>query len=228
MQEEQKNTGKWIASIIAIALIGTGAYLTMGQDPQISIAKKTTINTNTSTTTMDTAQNQKPQESNVKPEAKNREIVVIQTSKGTIKAELYGQDAPKTVANFTALANKKFYDGLKFHRVVPGFVIQGGDPQGTGMGGSDTTIPLEIRCEDGTMTEGKLATCEPALKHLDGALAMARSSDPNSASSQFYITLGAQSFLDKQYAVFGYVVEGLDVVSKIEMGDVMEKVYMQK
>ena len=228
IQEEQKNTGRWIASVIAVVLIGTGVYLMTGQGPQISIVEKTAINTNTSTTTMDTTQDQESQEGNVSSEKNSHEIVVIETSKGTMKVELYRQDAPKTVENFITLTNKKFYDGLKFHRVVPGFVVQGGDPQGTGMGGSDATIPLEIRCADGTMTEGKLATCEPALKHLDGALAMARSSDPNSASSQFYITLGAQSFLDKNYAVFGYVVEGLEVASKIEMGDVMKKVYLQK
>ncbi len=230
MQEEQKNMGKWVASIIGIGLIGVGIYLMMGQNAIAPTVKKeaSTNNTNTSTTTMDTTRNQNSQENNMNSEKKNHEFVIIETSKGTIKVELYPEDAPKTVANFVGLVNKNFYDGLTFHRVVPGFVVQGGDPKGTGMGGSDATIPLEIRCEDGIMTEGKIATCEPALKHLDGALAMARSSDPNSASSQFYITLGAQSFLDKNYAVFGYVVEGKDVASKIEMGDIMNKVYFQK
>lgn len=156
-----------------------------------------------------------------------KNMVIIETNKGIIKAELKPDDAPKTVKNFTDLVSKKFYDGLKFHRVEPNFVIQGGDPKGDGSGGSGTNIPLEIKCQDGTMTEGNLATCEPLLKHLDGALAMARSADPNSASSQFYITIGAQSFLDGKYAVFGYVTEGLDVVRKISIGDTIKRIYFE-
>ncbi|MBK6798323.1 MAG: peptidylprolyl isomerase [Acidobacteria bacterium] len=107
--------------------------------------------------------------------SKNR-TAVIETGKGTIKFELYEDLAPVTTANFIELAGRNFYDGLNFHRVEPGFVIQGGCPLGNGMGGSDKKIQLEV---------------SPNLKHGDaGAVAMARSSDPNSASSQFYITLG--------------------------------------
>ena len=89
------------------------------------------------------------------PMEKTGNIVVIETDKGIIKAELRADAAPKTVANFTGLAGKKFYDGLVFHRVVPGFVIQGGDPKGDGTGGSGMNVPLEIKCQDGTMNEGK-------------------------------------------------------------------------
>lgn len=136
--------------------------------------------------------------------------VVIQTNKGTIEFGLYEKDAPITTKNFVELVRKKFYDGLTFHRVVPGFVIQGGDPQGTGMGGSDKTIKLEV---------------SPALKHdAAGVVAMARSQDRDSASSQFYITLDAASSLDMNYAVFGRVTKGLDVVKKIGVGDVMKTV----
>lgn len=143
---------------------------------------------------------------------KNR-IAVIETSKGTIKFELYEDLAPITAGNFISLANEKFYDGLNFHRVEPGFVIQGGCPYGTGTGGSKNTIPLEVT---------------PNLKHGDaGAVAMARSSNPNSASSQFYITLGPAAFLDGNYAVFGRVKEGLDVVQAIRKGDVMNRVYIE-
>lgn len=143
------------------------------------------------------------------PETKNR-TATIETGKGTIKFELYEDLAPITAANFIELAGKQFYDGLKFHRVEPGFVIQGGCPYGTGTGGSGKNIPLEV---------------SPNLKHgAAGAVAMARSSDPNSASSQFYITLGAASFLDNNYAVFGRVTEGLDVVQQIRVGDVMNRV----
>ena len=141
--------------------------------------------------------------------SKNR-TAVIETGKGTIKFELYEDLAPITTANFIDLAGRNFYDGLNFHRVEPGFVIQGGCPLGNGMGGSDKKIQLEV---------------SPNLKHGDaGAVAMARSSDPNSASSQFYITLGPAAFLDNNYAVFGRVTEGMDVVNKIRVGDAMSKV----
>lgn len=136
--------------------------------------------------------------------------VTIDTNKGTIKFALYEEDAPITSANFIELAESGFYDGLTFHRVVPGFVIQGGCPLGTGTGSSSKKIPLEI---------------SPKLRHDDaGVVAMARSSDPNSASCQFYITLGPQDFLDDNYAVFGRVTEGIEVVKSIEIGDKMEKV----
>src|SRR5262245_37772506 len=142
---------------------------------------------------------------------KNR-TAVIETDKGTIKFVLHEDLAPITAANFIELAEKKFYDGLKFHRVEPGFVIQGGCPHGTGTGGSGKNIKLEV---------------SPNLKHGDaGAVAMARSNDPNSASSQFYITLAPTPFLDGKYAVFGRVTEGLDAVQAIRIGDVMNRVYI--
>jgi len=163
--------------------------------------------------------------------AKSAAIVVMETAKGVIKAELRINDAPKTTQNFIDLVGKKFYDGLVFHRVEPNFVIQGGDPEGNGTGGSGMNIPLEIKCQDGTMTEGRtvdVQQCPVALPHTDGALAMARAMDPNSASSQFYITIGDQSFLDGNYAVFGYVTEGKDIVRMIEKGDVITKIYLEK
>jgi peptidyl-prolyl cis-trans isomerase B (cyclophilin B) len=139
---------------------------------------------------------------------KNR-IATIVTEKGRIKFELYEKEAPITTKNFIELAQKGFYDGLTFHRVEPGFVIQGGDPKGDGTGGSGKTIPLEINS---------------SLTHKKGAVAMARSTDPNSASSQFYIVLEDAKFLDKNYAIFGQVIEGQDVVEKITVGDKMIKV----
>jgi len=138
-------------------------------------------------------------------------IAVIETNRGTIKAELYTEKAPITTANFIGLAGSGFYNGLTFHRVEPGFVVQGGDPRGDGTGGSGKTIPLEIN---------------PELKHVKGALAMARTNDPNSATSQFYITLAQTSFLDGNYAVFGKVIEGMEIVEQIEVGDKMNKVYI--
>ena len=136
--------------------------------------------------------------------------VTIETNKGTIKFALYEEDAPITTANFIKLAEAGFYDGLTFHRVVADFVIQGGCPQGTGTGSSKDNIPLEI---------------SPELRHdAAGVVAMARSQSPDSASCQFYITLGPQSFLDNNYAVFGRVTEGLEVAQNIQIGDVMTKV----
>ncbi len=144
-------------------------------------------------------------------ESKNR-TAVIETGKGTIKFILYEDQAPITTANFVELAQRNFYDGLKFHRVEPGFVIQGGCPHGSGTGGSGKNIPLEVT---------------PNLKHGDaGAVAMARASDPNSASSQFYITLSPTPFLDGNYAVFGRVTEGMDVVRQIKIDDVMNRVHI--
>lgn len=139
--------------------------------------------------------------------------VVLQTSKGEIQFELDEEHAPITTSNFAGLVEKGFYNGLKFHRFVSGFVIQGGDPAGNGTGGSGKTIPLEIT--------GK-------HKHgVPGTVAMARSQHPDSASCQFYITLADASFLDTQYATFGTVTSGLDVVQTLREGDVMTSVTLK-
>ncbi|MFI5529693.1 peptidylprolyl isomerase [Kitasatospora sp. NPDC051853] len=138
--------------------------------------------------------------------------VLIETSKGSVTVELYEDEAPVTAANFADLVARGFYDGLTFHRHEPGFVIQGGDPKGNGTGGftdpetgKERTIALEVK---------------PGLKHGEaGAVAMARSQNPNSASSQFYITLGPAPFLDMNYAVFGRVTSGMDVVEQLRAGD---------
>jgi peptidylprolyl isomerase/peptidyl-prolyl cis-trans isomerase B (cyclophilin B) len=137
---------------------------------------------------------------------------VIETSKGTIVFKFFPKDAPATVKNFITLANKGFYNGLNFHRVVPGFVIQGGDPKGDGTGGPGYNIKAEFNSQ----------------KHLLGTVAMARSADPDSAGSQFYICLDAKPFLDGKYTVFGQVTSGIDVVKKIVQGDVMNKVAIRE
>lgn len=140
--------------------------------------------------------------------APKRTVVNMETSKGLIVIELHDEDAPNTVKNFVSLVKKKFYDGLTFHRYEPNFVIQGGDPQGTGEGGPGYTIKLEI---------GK-------LKHLKGTLGMARTNEPDTAGSQFYICLADTPFLDGKYATFGHVTQGMDIVMKLRKGDVMKKV----
>jgi peptidyl-prolyl cis-trans isomerase B (cyclophilin B) len=122
-----------------------------------------------------------------------------------IRAELYPEIAPNTVKNFISLANKGFYDGLIFHRVIEGFMIQGGCPQGTGMGGPGYSIKGEFS-QNGFKND---------LKHTEGVLSMARSMMPDSAGSQFFIMHKTSPHLDGAYAAFGKVVEGMDVVNKI-------------
>jgi cyclophilin family peptidyl-prolyl cis-trans isomerase len=133
--------------------------------------------------------------------------VRFETTQGPFTAEIYG-DVRLTSANFLGLVAKGFYDGLVFHRYVEGFVIQGGDPTGTGTGGSGKTVPLEITDH----------------RHVKGALGMARTSDPNSATSQFYVCLEATPQLDGGYCVFGQVVEGMENVLKLRQNDKMTKV----
>jgi len=125
-----------------------------------------------------------------------------------IRMEFYPEDAPKTVENFVSLANKGFYNGLTFHRVVPDFVVQGGDPKGNGTGGPGYTIKAEFNKQ----------------KHLRGTVAMARSQDPDSAGSQFYICYGPTPHLDGSYTVFGRVVSGMEHVDRIKQGDRMKSV----
>ena len=133
-------------------------------------------------------------------------IITFEMENGDImKAELYPQVAPNTVNNFISLVNKGFYDGLIFHRVINGFMIQGGDPEGTGMGGPGYGIK-------GEFTQNGFAN---DLKHSAGVLSMARSMMPNSAGSQFFIMHKAAPHLDGEYAAFGKVIEGMDVVDKI-------------
>ena len=134
-------------------------------------------------------------------------VEIVVQDFGTIKVELDPSAAPITVENFLKLVNEDFYDGLTFHRIIEGFMMQGGDPEGTGYGGSDETIKGEFS-ENGV---------DNPLSHTRGAISMARSMDMNSASSQFFIVHADtyQSSLDGKYACFGYVIEGMDVVDAI-------------
>jgi peptidylprolyl isomerase/peptidyl-prolyl cis-trans isomerase B (cyclophilin B) len=134
--------------------------------------------------------------------------VITLDSGGQIRMEFFPEDAPKTVENFITLTKKGYYNGLTFHRVVPGFVVQGGDPKGNGTGGPGYTIKAEFN----------------KRKHERGSLAMARSQHPDSAGSQFYITYGPQPHLDGNYTVFGQVVAGMEHVDRIKQGDRMTSV----
>lgn len=136
---------------------------------------------------------------------KNPIVTITMEDGGIIKAELYPEVAPNTVNNFIDLINRGFYDGLIFHRVIPGFMIQGGCPEGNGMGGPGYSIKGEFS-RNGFKNE---------LKHTKGVLSMARTMDPNSAGSQFFIMVADAPHLDDQYASFGKVIEGMEVADKI-------------
>jgi|ERR1700722_14509076 len=160
------------------------------------------------------AQTQAPKPAMHKHKHKHKApLAVIELEKGgRIVFKFFPDGAPNTVANFIKLADKGFYNGLTFHRVVPGFVVQGGDPNGDGSGGPGYTIKAEFNDH----------------LHLRGTVAMARTSDPDSAGSQFYICLAALPQLDHQYTVFGQVVEGDALLDNIQVGDKMKKVYIER
>jgi peptidylprolyl isomerase/peptidyl-prolyl cis-trans isomerase B (cyclophilin B) len=143
-------------------------------------------------------------------EARMHAVIVMEKG-GEIRIELYPEDAPKTVESFVALARRGFYDGLTFHRIVPGFVAQGGDPKGDGTGGPGYTLKAEFN----------------RRKHVRGTVAMARSQHPDSAGSQFYVCFAPAPHLDGQYTVFGQVVQGLDVVDGLQRGDRMRTIRVE-
>ena len=137
----------------------------------------------------------------------------METSRGPIVLELYPQYAPKTVNNFVFLANQGFYDGVTFHRVIDGFMIQGGDPSGTGRGGPGYRFEDEVR--------------DNPLRHETGVISMANAG-PNTNGSQFFITHGPQPHLDGRHTVFGKVVSGMDVVNKIRQGDKITRIVIEE
>lgn len=144
----------------------------------------------------------------------SKATVTLKTSKGVIRFKFYPQDAPNTVKRIVELASQGFYNGLAFHRVVPGFVVQTGDPLGNGTGGSGQKIKAELNNR----------------RHIEGTIAMARMPDPNtldSADSQFYISLGTHPQLDRSYTVFGQVIEGMDVAKLIRPGDKLESMTVE-
>lgn len=144
-------------------------------------------------------------------ETANHSQARISSSKGELVFTFYPDDAPQHCAAFIKLAQNGFYDGLTFHRVEPGFVVQGGDPSGNGTGGPGYTLKAEFN----------------SRPHVRGTVAMARSSSPDSAGSQFYICLGDARFLDKQYTVFGQLIDGFDTLDALRVGDTMTKVSIE-
>ena len=198
------------------AVADTTEAKTGTQPPAADTSKKTTAPKPKTTTQPDTTKAAaKPKEGGktvteaVDPKAPYKSVtfakgekpkLVMETTMGKIVVELWPDVAPKHCQSFVYLINKGFYDSLTFHRIVPGFVIQGGDPLGNGTGGPGYNVPAEFSNKP----------------HEDGVLSMARSQDPNSAGSQFFICLGRLTSLDNKYTVFGKVIEGLDVVHMIE------------
>ncbi|MCC6494085.1 MAG: peptidylprolyl isomerase [Pirellulales bacterium] len=132
--------------------------------------------------------------------------VKFTTTKGDVVIELFENEAPQSVANFITLVKQGFYNGVSFHRVIPGFMAQGGDPEGTGMGGPGYTIRDEQRAPG-------------ARRHFRGSLSMANTGRPNTGGSQFFLTFVPTSFLDGKHAVFGRVIEGMDVAASLNRGE---------
>lgn len=231
MQTDLRN---WLLSTLAVTLFAIAGCNTQGGTSATPTG--TSSATPTPSATASAAQS-------ALPRLEGKATVVMTVKGSPITLEVDGTNAPITAGNFVDLVEKKVYDGLVFHRVVrepQPFVVQGGDPQGKnpnfpleqlGTGGyvdpatsQPRNVPLEIKPENAAEpVYGKtLEGVKPKLKHTRGALAMARSSDPDSASSQFYIALADLTFLDGNYAVFGKVTQGMEVVDKIQQGDRIE------
>lgn len=197
--------GKFYSTILVVAVLVAGYFYFKNNNQEVAqeVANDQAQTEQKAADQLETNNNQ-PQGEQSEQNVPEQAVAKIEvTGFGTIEVTLDGKAAPKTVANFIKLAKEGFYNGLKFHRVIPNFVIQGGDPEGTGLGGPGYTVPAEI-----------------GLKHEKGAIAMARKGDevnPNkeSSGSQFYITLAQLPSLDGNYTVFGYVTAGMDVVVKI-------------
>jgi peptidyl-prolyl cis-trans isomerase B (cyclophilin B) len=206
--------------------IGCSAPGATGQTPA-STSAGSSAGTAGSSSTQATQQNGEGQLHTATYKLNGAETAVIKTDKGTIKVKFYEKDAPNTVASFIELAKSGFYDKTAFHRVIPGFVAQGGDPQSKGMS-PDQVAQAAQAGQLGTGGPGYNLKAEfNSQKHLEGTVAMARSQSPDSAGSQFYICLAPQPSLDGQYTVFGQVTEGMDVVKKLGVGSIVESITIE-
>lgn len=200
-----------IAVVIAIMIIAMGIYAVVNNNKKDEEKRK---NTNEESNSIsgnieknqvgNTQTNNESGENNMYSTGKHHAKIVVKNY-GTIALELDADVAPITVENFANLVNEGFYNGLTFHRIISGFMIQGGDPLGNGTGGSSKTIKGEFASNG----------VKNSISHVRGTISMARSSMPNSASSQFFIVHKDSTFLDGQYAAFGTVTSGMDVVDKI-------------
>ena len=233
-----QKSNAWLIKMFSLLLISSlvlGGCATSATD--ISQSSSSSDNLATNQSQLASAENSNKTMSNNLPQLEGMAKVELQVNGSPILIEINGTEAPTTAGNFVDLINQGVYDGLVFHRVIPGFVAQGGDPQGKdpnfagqlGTGGftdpetgMERRIPLEIKLdgdEKPTYSKAKLPSSSVVLKHDRGVIAMARSAMPDSASSQFYIALEDLPSLDGDYAVFGKVTQGMDVVDKIKQGD---------
>ncbi|MCC5641282.1 peptidylprolyl isomerase [Nostoc sp. CHAB 5844] len=242
---------KFLVTFLMVAALMLGGCSTQQVSSNASSPTSTATQTSTTTTTEATSVSETTSESipgmNNLPRLEGKATVVVTVKGSPITIEVDGTNAPITAGNFVDLVQKGVYDGLVFHRVVRDpqpFVVQGGDPQGKdpkfpagrlGTGGyidpksgNERYVPLEIKPKGEASPiysktfEMAGITQPPELTHKQGAVAMARSQQPDSASSQFYFALADLGFLDGNYAVFGYVTDGFDVVNKIQQGDRIE------
>ncbi len=203
-----------IAVVIAIMIIAMGIYAVVNNNQKDEGKRKNIENTNEESNSINrnieknqvgnTQTNNESGENNMYSTGKHHAEIVVKNY-GTIALELDADVAPITVENFANLVNEGFYNGLTFHRIISGFMIQGGDPLGNGTGGSSKTIKGEFASNG----------VKNSISHVRGTISMARSSMPNSASSQFFIVHKDSTFLDGQYAAFGTVTSGMEVVDKI-------------
>ena len=203
-----------IAVVIAIMIIAMGIYAVVNNNQKDEGKRENIENTNGESNSINrnieknqvgnTQTNNESGENNMYSTGKHHAEIVVKNY-GTIALELDADVAPITVENFANLVNEGFYNGLTFHRIISGFMIQGGDPLGNGTGGSSKTIKGEFTSNG----------VKNSISHVRGTISMARSSMPNSASSQFFIVHQDSTFLDGQYAAFGTVTSGMDVVDKI-------------
>lgn len=198
-KEREKTVKKIICAILLVSMLMLCFVSCESEEPTVDTNHPAPSMENVNLTSTSSIEN-------VKKTDKPTNYVLIDVSGyGKILVRLFPNVAPQTVENFKNLVSEKFYDGIIFHRVIKDFMIQGGDPDGTGMGGSEKTIPGEFKSNGFTNN----------LLHVRGVLSMARTNDPNSASSQFFIMHEAAKHLDGNYAAFGYVVYGMDVVDDI-------------
>ena len=215
-----KKAGLLSAVVFTLAVVALQGCSTSGSGDPDRMHDSVTEGSDAAASASPTATITTPEEEGVyQPtiELTGDEVAVITTPKGVIRLRFFGDVAPNHVKSFIELATSGFYDGTTFHRIEPGFVAQGGDPYSktgagpVGTGGPDYRVKAEFSDKP----------------HLEGTLAMARSQDPDSAGSQFYICLAPAPFLDGKYTVFGEVIEGMDVVKKLAVGDVMESVVIE-
>lgn len=210
-----------IAVVIVIMIIAMGIYAVVNNNQKDEGKRENIENTNEESNSINrnieknqvrnTQTNNESGENNMYSTGKHHAEIVVKNY-GTIALELDADVAPITVENFANLVNEGFYNGLTFHRIISGFMIQGGDPLGNGTGGSSKTIKGEFASNG----------VKNSISHVRGTISMARSSMPNSASSQFFIVHQDSTFLDGQYAAFGTVTSGMDVVDKICEDTVVE------